>query len=35
MFPSIDMMMEAVLMFFEIDEDVEARAAFTKIWNEP
>ncbi len=29
------MMMEAVLMSFEIDEDVEVRASFSKIWNEP
>jgi hypothetical protein len=35
MFPSIDLMMEAVLMSFEIDEDVVARVAFMKIWNEP
>ena len=28
------MMMEAVLMSFEIDGDLEARAAFSKKWNE-
>lgn len=35
MFPSVDMMMEAVLMSFGIDEDLVARGAFIKMWNEP